>query len=221
MSNPAMYDSSSARKLPNKGDKIAISCPADPPHPAGWYSAVVISLDESAEGGWSVEVEWDGGDREVLQQPDWRELGLEPDQKGRQSSLKDGRLRPHLTYVVRRIRGCERGETISWSIEDQERNNAVSSGGVGTGRGRWGGGAGGIYGNQVKGGYSAYIWGGENQTRSRNSSHHREMYQSSGPSGLSPWLETPQSLRQTDPNPAELAGAGYQTTPAVEVSCEL
>ena len=73
--------------------------------------------------------------------------------------------------MVRRIRASERGETMSWSIEDKERNNAVSSGGGGGGgRGRWGGGC--LYGNQVKGGYSSFVWGGE-QTRGRNSNHSR------------------------------------------------
>jgi len=112
---------------PKVGDKIAISCPADPPHPAGWYSAVVMSLTSDGPQGWSVTVEWDGGDLEKLVNPDWRELGMEPDQKGRSSSLKDGRLRPHLTYIVRRIRGASRGESMSWSIEESERSNAVAS----------------------------------------------------------------------------------------------
>ena len=59
-------------------------------------------------------------------------------------------------------------------------------------------------------------------TKHQSTSHNlpsisgRELHQPAGQSGLAPWLETPAGLRQQDPNPAELAGAGYQTTPAVE-----
>ncbi|GMI45956.1 hypothetical protein TrCOL_g663 [Triparma columacea] len=85
--------------LPGSGTKIAINCPADPPHPAGWYSALIV---EHLSNG-STKIEWDGGDEDVLHGPvEWRLLGEEPDQKG-QNNPKDARLRPHLGHVVRRL----------------------------------------------------------------------------------------------------------------------
>ena len=88
--------------LITQGDQIAINCPADPPHPSGWYSAVVVEVDVGANGELDIQVEWDGGDVETLHNPDWRMLGEEPDQKGN-TSAKDQRLRPHLSHVVRRL----------------------------------------------------------------------------------------------------------------------
>jgi len=93
--------------FPSSGTKIAINCPADPPHPAGWYSAVVLS--HLPTGG--VKVEWDGGDEDTLHPPlDWRLLGDEPDQKG-QTSAKDKRLRPHIGHIVRRLMCGDRAES--------------------------------------------------------------------------------------------------------------
>ncbi len=99
---------SSKSQLPAPGDKIAINCPADPPHPAGWYSAIVVSATNDSNG-YTLDVEWDGGDLETLQSPEWRHLGEEPDQKGI-TSAKDGRLRPHLSHVVRRLLCADRAE---------------------------------------------------------------------------------------------------------------
>lgn len=89
-------------RRPSAGDQIAINCPADPPHPAGWYSAVVVDIEASSSGHVTMRVEWDGGDIETLIDPEWRMLGEEPDQKGN-TSAKDQRLRPHLSHVVRRL----------------------------------------------------------------------------------------------------------------------
>lgn len=89
--------------------KIAINCPADPPHPAGWYSAIVVSAAQDGKN-LNLTVEWDGGDIEELTAPDWRYLGEEPDQKG-QTSAKDARLRPHLQHVVRRLLCTDRAES--------------------------------------------------------------------------------------------------------------
>ena len=61
-------------KYPNKGDQIAINCPADPPHPSGWYSAVVNNCTINGDS-FTLEVEWDGGDLETLVDPEWRMLG--------------------------------------------------------------------------------------------------------------------------------------------------
>eukprot|EP00520_Triparma_pacifica_P010480 CAMPEP_0118645198 /NCGR_PEP_ID=MMETSP0785-20121206/7369_1 /TAXON_ID=91992 /ORGANISM="Bolidomonas pacifica, Strain CCMP 1866" /LENGTH=224 /DNA_ID=CAMNT_0006537057 /DNA_START=41 /DNA_END=711 /DNA_ORIENTATION=+ len=99
--------------LPPPGTKIAINCPADPPHPAGWYSALI--LDHLPTGG--VKIEWDGGDEDVLHPPhlDWRLLGEEPDQKG-QNNPKDARLRPHLGHVVRRLMCNDSAENRTSSL---------------------------------------------------------------------------------------------------------
>ena len=66
---------------PPIGSKIAILCPATPPHPAGWYSAHVLS--HLPPNG--MRVEWDGGDEEEVWGREWRVLGEEPDIKGNTS----------------------------------------------------------------------------------------------------------------------------------------
>ena len=57
-------------------------------------------------------VEWDGGDVDtLLNSPEWRYLGQEPDKKGKISS-RDARLRPHVQWLVRRLEGEQRGEAM-------------------------------------------------------------------------------------------------------------
>lgn len=102
---------------PKVGEKIAIKCPADPPYPAGWYSATVISVswftkDKSApdkQNGYTAKVEWDGGGVEDVRNPNWRILGLEPDQRGHLSK-RDAKLRPFLKHWVSRLRCLDRAE---------------------------------------------------------------------------------------------------------------
>jgi hypothetical protein len=98
------------RPLPDVGAKIAINCPADPPHPAGWYSAVVVGGVKKGKNQVVLTIEWDGGDVDELHNPDWRYLGEEPDQKGNTSG-RDARLRPHLAHVVRRLICTDRAES--------------------------------------------------------------------------------------------------------------
>ncbi|GMH92736.1 hypothetical protein TrVE_jg7953 [Triparma verrucosa] len=107
--HPEESDEEESSKYPNKGDQIAINCPADPPHPSGWYSAVVNNCTINGDS-FTLEVEWDGGDLETLVDPEWRMLGEEPDQKGN-TSAKDQRLRPHLSHVVRRLACTDMAES--------------------------------------------------------------------------------------------------------------
>mmetsp|Transcript_20127 Transcript_20127/g.40832 ORF Transcript_20127/g.40832 Transcript_20127/m.40832 type:complete len:241 (+) Transcript_20127:322-1044(+) len=84
--------------FPAVGDEIAIKCPAEPPHPEGWYAAVVLdvilndqeNIDEVNPAkhkesilDFTLHVEWDGGGVEELKNPDWRMKGDEPDKNGR------------------------------------------------------------------------------------------------------------------------------------------
>ena len=113
--------------LPQVGDQIAINCPADPPHPAGWYAALVISVEVVSRSAavlppkrgmsvpppsYTLVVEWEGGGVDTLpNSPEWRPLGQEPDKRGKISS-RDARLRPHVQWLVRRLEGEQRGESM-------------------------------------------------------------------------------------------------------------
>ena len=69
--------STSTSKFPKKGDRIAIKCPAEPPWPADWYVAVVVSTHPSRL---VIYVKWEVGNDEdgLLYNPNWKKLEQPP-----------------------------------------------------------------------------------------------------------------------------------------------
>ena len=76
---------------------MAIKCPAQPPFPEGWYAAIVLDVIQHKDKksiaksngnpkrrhNFTLQVEWDGGGVEEIQNPEWRMKGDEPDKQGR------------------------------------------------------------------------------------------------------------------------------------------